>query len=73
MTGYKHYIVKHQILDNSYRFLDEKMFDPMKDKAPVSEFDLGNYCGKFYVLSVCNKHDSWMNSATQYQPLTTLF
>jgi len=64
MTDYSHYIIKHQILDKDFNFLAENMFDPKKDKTPVSEFDLGNYSGKVYVLSVCNKHDTWMNAAS---------
>ncbi|MCK4840295.1 MAG: hypothetical protein KAT04_00260, partial [Methylococcales bacterium] len=34
MDGYKHYIVKHVLLDQDYNFLDEKIFNPMNDKAP---------------------------------------
>jgi superoxide reductase len=64
MDGYKHYIVKHELLDENYNFLDEKMFDPAKDKAPISTFELKNYKGKIYALSMCNKHDVWMNEAS---------
>lgn len=60
MEGYEHYIVKHVLLDQQYNFIDEKMFDPMKDKAPVSEFTLENYKGYLHVLSMCNKHDVWL-------------
>jgi len=63
MNGYEHYIVKHMVLNDKYDFITEKMFDPMKDKAPISQFELGNYSGRIYVLSVCNKHDSWLNVA----------
>ena len=63
MTGYEHYIIKHIVLDSDFNFVAEKMFDPMKDKAPISDFDLGKYSGPVHVLSVCNKHDSWLNSA----------
>lgn len=63
MAGYKHYIIKHMILNNKFEFIAEKMFDPMKDKAPISQFDLGNYTGQIHVLSVCNKHDTWLNMA----------
>lgn len=62
MDGYKHYIVKHVILDQNFKFLDEHMFDPMKDKIPSSTFTLENYVGTFHVLSMCNKHDVWLNS-----------
>ncbi len=63
MDGYKHYIVKHVLLDQDYNYLDEKMFDPMKDKAPISSFELKNYKGTVYALSMCNKHDIWLNEA----------
>ncbi|MGR8932167.1 MAG: desulfoferrodoxin family protein [Gammaproteobacteria bacterium] len=63
MKGFEHYIVKHIVLSDQYRFIAEKMFDPSNDKIPVSTFDLGDYSGRIYVLSVCNKHDTWMNSA----------
>ncbi len=63
MDGYTHYIVKHVLLDEDYNFLDEKMFDPTKDKAPISTFELKNYKGKVYALSMCNKHDVWINEA----------
>ena len=62
MDGYKHYIVKHVMLDHNFNFLDEKMFDPMKDKIPASTFTLENYKGTIHVLSMCNKHDVWLNS-----------
>lgn len=63
MTGYQHYIVKHLILNDKFEFIDETIFDPMKDKAPISNFSLGNYSGRINVLSVCNLHDSWLNTA----------
>ncbi len=62
MHGYRHYIVKHQLFDKTYRFLGEKLFDPEKDEA-VSEFKLPTgYRGTLYALSLCNKHDLWLNS-----------
>ena len=63
MNAYKHYIVKHVLLDQNYNFLNEQLFDPMRDKTPTSNFTLENYKGTFYVLSMCNKHDVWLNSA----------
>lgn len=62
MKAHKHYIVKHMILDQDYRFISENMFDPTKDKVAVSTFDLGAYKGKVIVLSVCNKHDTWLDT-----------
>ncbi len=62
MHGYRHYIVKHQLFDQTYRFLGEKMFDPEKEEA-ISEFQLpADYRGVVYALSLCNKHDLWLNS-----------
>jgi len=63
MKGYEHYIVKHVLLDKNYKFIDEHLFDPTKDSAAVSTFTLKNYSGAVYALSLCNKHDLWLNSA----------
>ena len=64
MKGYEHYIVKHMVLNDKYEFITEKMFNPDTDQTAVSQFTLDNYSGQIYVLSVCNKHDTWMSSAT---------
>lgn len=64
MKGYEHYIVKHVLLDKNYKFLDEHLFNPEKDNAAISTFTLENYTGAIYALSLCNKHDLWLNSAT---------
>ena len=61
--GYDHYIIKHIVLDKDFQFVAEHMFDPLKDKEPRSQFSLADYSGTIYVLSVCNKHDTWMNTA----------
>ena len=61
MKGYDHYIVKHILLDKNYNFLDDHMFNPMKDKAAISTFVVKGYHGPLYALSVCNKHDTWLN------------
>jgi superoxide reductase len=63
MDPYAHYIVKHIVLDSNFNFIAEHMFDPTKDKAPISEISVGNYRGVINVLSVCNKHDTWLNTA----------
>lgn len=63
MKGYEHYIVKHVLLDKNYKFIDEHLFDPTKDSAAISTFTLKNYSGAVYALSLCNKHDLWLNSA----------
>jgi len=49
------------VLNDKFEFIDEKMFDPMKDKAPILTFTVNNYSGRIHVLSVCNIHDSWLN------------
>jgi superoxide reductase len=63
MKGYEHYIVKHVLLDKNYKFIDEKMFDPTKDQTAMSTFTLQDYTGSIYALSMCNKHDLWLNGA----------
>ena len=63
MKGYEHYIVKHVLLDSNQKFLDEHLFDPTKDSAALSTFTLKDYSGTLYVLSLCNKHDLWLNLA----------
>ena len=61
MKAYEHYIVKHVLLDSNHKFLDEHLFDPTKDMAAISTFTLQGYSGMLYVLSLCNKHDLWLN------------
>jgi len=61
MLSYKHYIVKHVLLDNKLQFLNEKVFNPDADE-PMSEFTLTDYSGTVYVLSVCNLHDTWLTT-----------
>ena len=63
MSGYEHYIIKHIVLNDQFEFIDERMFDPKKDEIPLSQFELGDYNGRIHVLSVCNKHDTWLNIA----------
>jgi len=63
MKGYEHYIVKHVLLDQNYKFIDEQLFDPTKDQAAISTFTLHDYSGPIYALSMCNKHDLWLNGA----------
>ena len=62
MDKYVHYIVKHQLLDSNFNYIDEKMFDPLADREPISEFELTDYSGTLYALSFCNIHDVWLNS-----------
>lgn len=63
MKAYEHYIVKHVLLDKNYKFISEHLFDPNKDSAAISKFNLKNYSGTIYALSLCNKHDLWVNNA----------
>jgi len=59
-TGYRHYIVKHVLLDHGFQFIEEHMFDPERDDEARSQYDLHDVKGPLYVLSVCNRHDTWM-------------
>jgi superoxide reductase len=61
MDGFVHYIVKHIILDENLQFVREQMFDPERD-SPISEHDIGGLDNVVYALSVCNKHDAWLNA-----------
>jgi len=63
MKGYEHYIVKHVLLDQNYKFIDEHLFNPNNDKAAISTFTLRDYSGPIYALSMCNKHDLWLHGA----------
>ena len=56
----KHWIIKHVILDNDFKFIAENIFDPTTQKAPISEFKLSGQSGAIYALSVCNLHDTWL-------------
>lgn len=64
MKAYEHYIVKHILMDKDMKILGEKLFDPTKDKAASSEFYIGDYSGVLYAISMCNKHDTWLNSVS---------
>ncbi len=61
VKGYEHYIVKHVLLDQNYKFIEEHLFDPTKDTAAISTFKLNDYSGPIYALSLCNKHDLWLH------------
>ena len=60
---YKHYIVKHTVLDADFQYVSEVMFDPLKG-APVSSHDISKLSGTIYVTSMCNIHDVWLNALT---------
>jgi superoxide reductase len=61
MVGYEHYIVKHEVLNSDFHFMQEHKYNPMKDKSPASMFDVGSYRGILYVMTICNVHDVWVN------------
>jgi superoxide reductase len=63
MNGFEHYIVKHILLDNNFQFIDEYLFNPSSDKTAISSFIVNNYKGNLHALSLCNKHDLWLNTA----------
>ena len=63
MTQFRHYIVKHVLLDSDYRYIDEHLFDPLKD-TPVSRYKSTRLKGTVYALSMCNKHDLWIATLT---------
>ncbi|MCF8468355.1 MAG: hypothetical protein K9G33_13210 [Sneathiella sp.] len=60
MDGYNHYIIKHILLDQNLAFVEETRFNPETD-APVSSHDISKLSGSVYVVSLCNKHDTWLN------------
>jgi superoxide reductase len=62
MNDFEHYIVKHVLLDKNYQFLQEHSFNPATDKSAISTFALANYSGTLNILSLCNKHDLWLNA-----------
>ncbi len=61
MKGFQHYIVKHMILDENFRFVAETRFDPLKD-TPMSSHDISKLRKTVYVASMCNIHDVWLNA-----------
>ena len=62
MKGYEHYIIKHVLLDKNFKVIGEHMFNPSKDKKAASIFSVAGYNGPLHALSVCNKHDTWLNT-----------
>ena len=59
--GYRHYIVKHRLLDRGFKMLGQKSFDPQRGDRPVSTYALlAGYKGPIYALSMCNRHDLWL-------------
>ena len=61
MKGYDHYIIKHIILDEKFKIISEKTFDPSFETS-ISEHNITGYSNRIYVLSICNKHDAWLQT-----------
>ena len=61
MNGYEHYIIKHMLFDESFNLIREIMFNPEND-SPISNHYISQLKNKIYALSLCNKHDAWLNS-----------
>jgi len=61
MDGHTHYIVKHILMDKNLEFAAEKLFDP-ENESPISEHDITGMKEMVFVVSLCNKHDAWLNS-----------
>jgi superoxide reductase len=65
MDGHRHYIVKHMLLDREFRLVGEKRFDPARGDRPVSRYALlAGYRGPVYAVSLCNRHDLWIEGTT---------
>ena len=59
MRGFEHYIIKHQIFDGDFNYIEEKLFDPEND-SPITQHSIKGHSGQMYALSMCNKHDIWI-------------
>ena len=57
--GFKHYIVKHLVLDRDFKIIADTRFNPWRDE-PVSSADVYNRDDVVYAISVCNVHDAWL-------------
>ena len=61
MRGFEHYIIKHVIFDENLHIIGETFFNPEKD-VPISRHNISGYQNTIYALSLCNKHDAWLNT-----------
>ncbi len=57
--GFKHYIVKHLVLDRNFKVIADTRFNPWRDD-PVSTVDVFSAEDVVYAVSVCNVHDAWL-------------
>ena len=60
MKGHDHFIIKHIIMDNKLNIISEKIFDPSSE-IPVSKHNISGYTDRLFIISICNKHDMWLN------------
>jgi superoxide reductase len=58
-NGFRHYIVKHLVLDGDFKIVADTQFNPWRDD-PVSTTDVYDLNGVAYAVSVCNVHDAWL-------------
>jgi superoxide reductase len=58
-NGFKHYIVKHLVLDRDFKVIADTRFNPWRDD-PVSTVDVYSAEDVVYAVSVCNIHDAWL-------------
>ena len=56
----QHYIVKHQLFDENYTLLSEHLFIPGTASSALSEHVIATLPKSGYMVSVCNKHDMWV-------------
>jgi superoxide reductase len=61
MNGFTHYIIKHMLFNDKFDLINEVFFNPETD-APISNYDISSLNNKIYALSLCNKHDAWLNT-----------
>jgi len=61
MKPNQHWIVKHVLLDENFNFIEQHLFNPINDKAAVTDFALNGQSNAVYALSVCNLHDTWLS------------
>ncbi len=56
----QHHIIKHTLFDGNMSLLGETLFDPQTKSAAVSQYQIKDYKGVAYVVSMCNLHDCWV-------------
>ena len=61
MTGYKHYIVKHMVLDENFQAMSARRSSILGVDKPVSEYDISGLRRTLFAVSLCNLHDTWVS------------